>query len=79
MQNDKGKSHGHTTADKTTLFKSYVACQLWKDAPSQNAKFAIFVGDDDTTTQAHLHQNVPYGVEKWSDVIHAKRSLTTRL
>ena len=40
---------------------------------------SIFVDDDDTTTQAHLHQNVPYGVEKWSDVIHAKRSLTTRL
>ena len=56
-----------------------VACQLWKDAPSQNATFSVFVGDDDTTTQAHLHQNVPYGVEKWSDVIHAKRSLTTRV
>lgn len=56
-----------------------VACQLWKDAPLQNAKFSIFVGDDDTTTQAHLHQNVPYGIDKWSDVIHAKRSLTTTL
>ena len=26
-----------------------------------------------------MQENVPYGVEKWSDITHAKRSLTTRL
>ena len=31
------------------------------------------------TTLSHLHQTVPYGVQKWSDIVHAKRSLTTRL
>ena len=26
-----------------------------------------------------MQEKVPYGVEKWSDITHAKRSLTTRL
>lgn len=56
-----------------------VACELWNAAPKQNLKFSTYVGDDDTTTLSHLNQNVPYGVEKWSDIVHAKRSLTTRL
>ena len=56
-----------------------MACELWNAAPEQNIKFSTYVGDDDTTTLSHLHQNVPYGVDKWSDIVHAKRSLTTRL
>ena len=39
----------------------------------------IYVGDDDTTTLCQMQEKVPYGVEKWSDITHAKRSLTTRL
>jgi hypothetical protein len=56
-----------------------VACELWNSAPKDNMKYNIYVGDDDTTKLCHLNQNVPYGVEKWSDIVHAKRSLTTRL
>ena len=36
-------------------------------------------GDDDTTTHSHIREKVPYGVEKQSDVIHTKRSMTSRL
>ncbi len=56
-----------------------VACEHWNAAPKQNLKFSTYVGDDDTTTLSHLNHNVPYGVKKWSDIVHAKRSLTTRL
>ena len=30
-------------------------------------------------TEAHIRQKVAYGVEKFNDIIHMKRSLTTRL
>ena len=40
--------------------------------------FSTCTGDDDSTTELHPRQNVPYGVEKWSDNVHMKRSLTTR-
>ena len=33
----------------------------------------------DSTTAAYIRQKVPYPVEKWTDIAHAKRSLTTRL
>jgi hypothetical protein len=56
-----------------------VACELWNLTPKEKVKFSIYVGDDDTTTLCHLNQNVPYGVEKWSDIVHAKRSLISRL
>jgi predicted RNA binding protein with dsRBD fold (UPF0201 family) len=56
-----------------------VACELWNSTPKEKVKFSIYVGDDDTTTLCHLNQNVPYGVEKWSDIVHAKRSLISRL
>ncbi|CAB4007536.1 Hypothetical predicted protein, partial [Paramuricea clavata] len=67
----------HTGSSKA--MEPDVACELWNAAPKQNLKFSTYVGDDDTTTLNHLNQNVPYGVEKWSDIVHAKRSLTTRL
>lgn len=56
-----------------------VACELWSKAPESGVKFSIFVGDDDSTTLADIKNKVPYGVEKWSDVVHAKRSLNSRL
>lgn len=74
-QHDCRKKHvGSSKAMEPT-----VACELWNAAPKENVKFSIYVEDDDTTTQSHLHQNGPYGVDKWSDIIHAKRSLITRL
>ena len=56
-----------------------VACELWNSSPAENIKFSVYVGDDDSTTLCHLGQIVPYRVKKWSDMVHAKRSLTTRL
>ena len=45
----------------------------------KGVKFSIYTGDDDSTTEAHIRQKVAYDVEKFSDIIHMKRSLTTRL
>ena len=56
-----------------------VACELWNKAPESGVKFSVYVGDDDSTTLADLKNKVPYGVEKWSDIAHAPRSLNTRL
>ena len=56
-----------------------VACELWTKAPQSGVKFSIYVGDDDSTTLADIKNKVPYGVEKWSDIVHVKRSLNTRL
>ena len=56
-----------------------VACELWGKAPQYGVKFSIYVRDDDTTILADIKNKVPYGVEKWSDVVHAKRSLNSRL
>ena len=42
-------------------------------------KYSIYTGDEDSTTKCYIHQQVPYGVEKFSDIVHIKRSLTTRL
>ena len=56
-----------------------MACQLWCSAPDAGVKFSTYIGDDDSTTLADIHSKVPYGVEKWTDIIHAKRSLTTCL
>ena len=55
------------------------ACELWSKPPQSGVKFSIFVGDDDSTTLADIKNKVPYGVEKWSDVVHTKRSLNSRL
>ena len=55
-----------------------VACELWTKAPESGVKFSIYVGDDDSTTLADIKNKVPYGVEKWSDVVHVKRSLNSR-
>ena len=54
------------------------AVEVFNRAPTQGVKFSIYKGDD-STTEAHIHQKVAYGVEKFSDIIHMKRCLTTRL
>ena len=55
------------------------AFQMFNDAPKQAVKFSFYTGDDDSTTEAHVRQNVSYGVEKFSDIIHMKKSLTKKL
>ena len=55
------------------------AVELFNRAPDQSVKFSVYTGDDDSTTEAHIREKVTYEVEKNSDIIHMKRSLTTRL
>ena len=55
------------------------AVELFKNVTKSNVKFSTYTGDDDSTTDFHLKQKVPYDVEKWSDIVHTKRSFTTRL
>ena len=56
-----------------------VVVELWTSVVNSGIQFATYVGDDDSTTIADIHDKVPYYVDKWSDTIHTKRSLTTRL
>ena len=55
------------------------AVDLFTRSLKSNVKLSLYTGDDDSTTAAHIKQKVPYPVEKWTDIVHAKRSLTTRL
>ena len=55
------------------------AVELFNRAPTQGVKFSIYTGDDDSTTEAHMRQKVGYHVEKFSDIVHMKTSLTTHL
>ena len=57
----------------------HVAVELWTNALDSGTLFSTYDGDDDSTTIADILNKVPYNVEKWSDTIHTKRSLTTRL
>lgn len=45
----------------------------------KNVKFSSYVGDDDSTTLAELVKQTPYQLQKYSDIIHMKRSLSTHL
>ena len=56
-----------------------VAVEMFNRAPTKGVKFSICTGGDNSTTEAHIRQKVAYNVEKFSDIIHMKRSLTTRL
>lgn len=44
--------------------ESNVACELFKRAPARGIKYDKYIGDDDSTTFAHLKTSVPYGLEK---------------
>ena len=55
------------------------AMETFNNALTQAVKFSYNTGDDYSTTEAHIQQKVSYGVEKFSDIIHMKRSLTTQL
>lgn len=39
----------------------------------------MFIGDDDSSTIAKIHEDVSYNVEKWSDSSHATRTLVSHL
>ena len=55
-----------------------VAVELWTDALDSGTQLSAYVGDDDSATIADIFKKVPYKVEKSSDTIHTKHSLTTR-
>ena len=74
-QQDCRKNHNGSSK----AMEPSVACELGNGASKQHARFSTYVGDDDTTTLSHLTENVPHDVEKWSDIVHAKQSLTMRL
>lgn len=44
-----------------------------------NTQVAILVGDDDSSTIKKVRETVNHEVEKWSDVVHAKRSFGSAL
>ena len=79
--NTKAKVHdcrkNHTGSSKA--MEPISAVELFKKAPKYGIKYSTYTGDDDSTTELYINQQVPYGVEKFSDIIHIKRSLTTRL
>jgi len=56
-----------------------VAVDLFKRAVEPNVMYNIYTGDDDATTQAHIRDQVPYEVKKYSDAAHTKRSLVSKL
>ena len=80
-KNPESESHdcrkNHTGSSK--IMESSVACELFQHAPERGIKYDKYIGDDDSTTFAHLKTNVPYGLEKISVLIHVKGSLNTRL
>ena len=82
-----GKILDYATKNKTCRTCEY-ARRMKKKPPLHDCrnntskhgiKYSTYTGDDDSTTECYIHQQVPYGVEKFSDIIHIKRSLTTRL
>ena len=68
------KSHSGSSKSMEPL----ATVEHFNKVTKSNVKFSIYTGDDDATTESHLKQKVPYGVERWSDTVHIKRSLTTR-
>ena len=79
--NKTAKAHdcrkNHTAASKAMEPAS--AVEMFSNAPKQGVKFSMYTGDDNSTTEAHIREKVTYKVEKFSDIVHMKRSLTTRL
>ena len=53
---------------------------LLNSCGAKNAVVPVLVGDDDSSTISKVRQNVEHDqVEKWSDVVHAKRSFGSSL
>ena len=52
---------------------------LLNSCGEKNAVVSVLVGDDDSSTISKVRQNVEHKVEKWSDVVHAKRSFGSSL
>lgn len=59
--------------------EAQVGVKLSSEAPSYGVKYAVFVGDDDSSTIAKIREEVDYNVEKWSNTTHATRTLVSHL
>ena len=69
--------HNHTASSKA--MEPMAAVHSFTEGLNSKVKLSVYVGDEDSTTAAHIKEKVPYPVEKWTDIVHTKRSLTTRL
>lgn len=67
----------HTASSRA--MEPMVAVHLFTESLNSHVKLSVYIGDEDSTTAAHIKEKVPYSVEKWTDIVHAKRSLTTWL
>jgi hypothetical protein len=67
----------HTGTSKS--MEPSAAVSMWNRAPDQGVKYSTYIGDDDSATYKELRENVPYKIQKWSDVVHAKRNLLSKL
>ena len=61
--------------------ESDVAVELATTAKEGDSgvKISVVIGDEDSSAIARLHREVDDTIEKWSDVVHVKRSLGSRL
>ena len=66
--------------DSSKVVEPSAPVELFNNGPKHNVKYFTYTGDDDSTTEAHIRcEKVGYKVEKLSDIVHIKRSLTKRL
>ena len=56
-----------------------VAAELTVSASQHHVQVNILVGDEDSSTIKKVRESVTHDVEKWSDIVHAKRSFETSL
>lgn len=56
-----------------------VAAELANNTGKHGAQISILVGDDDSATIKKVRESVQHGVDKWSDIVHAKISIATSL
>lgn len=56
-----------------------VAAELIVSASQHHVQVNILVGDEDSSTIEKVKESVTHDDEKWSDIVHAKRSFGTSL
>ena len=57
-----------------------VCAQLVKSCEENGeAQMAILVGDDDSSTIKKVRDTLDHDIEKWSDIVHAKRAFASSL
>lgn len=41
------------------------------------ARVSVLIADDDAATISNVRKNVPWEIQKWSDINHAKKNITS--